>query len=734
MLSDDADLLREFLVESRENLDRLENELMSYEGQATSGDMLAAVFRSMHTVKGTAGFFGFDHLQHVTHIAENLLGVIRDGALAMTVPIASCLLDVVDAARSILNTIEATGAEGPHDHSTLLVQLAGFHAAADIVEEAGDVAEGVEEEEEAPAPDADAAPPAPALLPVAVAPAPVAVAAAEVPVAAAEVPVEAAQAVRVESTVRVDTSVLDRLMDLAGELVLARNQLLQIATGSADSRLVRVAQRLDTVTSDLQGGVMRTRMQPIGNAWSKLPRVVRDLSGELGKKIRLQLEGQDTALDRTILEAIKDPLTHLVRNACDHGIEGTAQRVAAGKDPEGTLTLSASHGGGHVAVEITDDGGGIDPARVRRRAIERGLVTAERAARLTETEVVNLIFAAGFSTAEKVTSVSGRGVGMDVVKTNVEAIGGTVTVRSRFGEGTTIRIDIPLTLAIIPALLVSAGGQRYAIPEGALVEILRIDPEPGEIGVEYIHGAPVYRRRGELIPLAVVHDLLSGRSIGPVQLPAYVAVVAADGRKLGLVVDDLHDSEEIVVKPLARQVHDIPLYAGATILGDGRVSLILDIRGLADAMGLSTRRSSPARQDDAPMVSSRRALLIVKSRDRRLALPLGEVSRLEEFAASAVERAGGFEVVQYRNGLLPVLRLGDGLFERVTVVVHSGGGRDIGLLVDGIVDVIDVEHSIDTSTATTGVRGSTVIFGHVTDIIDVAALAAEAGMSMRMVS
>ncbi len=724
-MSDDADLLREFLVESRENLDRLENELMSYEGQATSTEMLAAVFRSMHTVKGTAGFFGFEQLQHVTHIAENLLGVIRDGALAMTVPIASCLLDVVDAARAILTTIEASGAEGTHDHSVLLAQLAEFHAAANVVEEAA-VVEDVEEAPEAPPLAAVVVAPVPAPAParaVVVAPAPV-----------VEVPVEAAHAARTESTVRVDTSVLDRLMDLAGELVLARNQLLQIATGSADSRLVRVAQRLDSVTSDLQEGVMRTRMQPIGNAWSKLPRVVRDLSGELGKKIRLELEGQDTALDRTILEAIKDPLTHLVRNACDHGIESTAQRVAAGKDPEGTLTLSASHGGGHVAIEITDDGGGIDPERVRRRAIERGLFTAERAARLTEAEVVNLIFAPGFSTAEKVTSVSGRGVGMDVVKTNVEAIGGTVTVRSRFGEGTTIRIDIPLTLAIIPALLVSAGGQRYAIPEGALVEILRIDPEPGEIGVEYIHAAPVYRRRGELIPLAVVHDLLSGGPVGPVPLPAYVAVVAADGRKVGLVVDDLHDSEEIVVKPLGRQVHDIPLYAGATILGDGRVSLILDIRGLADAMGLSTRRPALAHQEAAPMVSSKRALLIVKSRERRLALPLGEVSRLEEFAASAVERAGGFEVVQYRNGLMPVLRLGDGLAERVTVVVHSGAGRDIGLLVDGIVDVIDVEPAIDTTTATTGVRGSTVIFGHVTDIIDVAALAADAGLPTRLVS
>jgi len=705
-MSDDADLLREFLSESRENLDRLEHELMSYEGTGSSPDMLAAVFRTIHTVKGTAGFFGFVHLQHVTHTAENLLSSIRDGALELSAPIASCLLDVTDAAREILVSVEAGNGEGAIDHSSILSRLATFQSTARV--EAS----------------AEVGPEEPAIPDVVVDPEPVRDTAPVPPVVVA-----AAAAPRVESTVRVDVHVLDRLMDLAGELVLARNQLLQLSSTSTDSILVRVAQRIGGVTSDLQDGVMRTRMQPIGGAWAKLPRVVRDLAAELDKQITLELVGHDTALDRTILEAIKDPLTHLVRNACDHGIELPARRIAAGKRPDGVLCLSASHGGGHVAIEIRDDGGGIDPERVRRRVIERNMMTAERANRLTDSELVQLIFAPGFSTAEKVTSVSGRGVGMDVVKTNVEAIGGTVTVRSVFGAGTTVRIDIPLTLAIIPALLISAGGQRYAIPEGAIVEILRIEPdaEAGELGIEYIHGAPVYRRHGELVPLIVLADLLAQRPAHEVATPAYVAVVMADGRKVGIVVDDLHDSEEIVVKPVGKPVQGIPLYAGATILGDGRIALILDVRGLADEAGLTTHRAP--QQVAVTAEAPRSSVLVVRGRERRLALPLNEVSRLEEFAASSIERAGLLEVVQYRGRMLPLLRLADPMSDRVTVVVQCGGAREVGLLVDGIVDIVEIDSVVDTTSSTFGVHGSMVIHGMTTDLIDVAALAEQAGLT-----
>ena len=394
-----------------------------------------------------------------------------------------------------------------------------------------------------------------------------------------------------DSTIRVDVGLLDKLMNLVGELVLARNQVLQFTSQSADSAFLATSQRLNLITTELQGSVMKTRMQPIGNVWSKLPRVVRDLAAACGKEVRLEMEGKETELDKTIIEAIKDPLTHIVRNSVDHGIERPETRVERRKPAEGCLKMRAYHEGGQVIIEITDDGGGIDCERVKQKALQRALITPEQAARMSDHEALYLIFLPGFSTAEKVTNVSGRGVGMDVVKTNIERIGGTVDLQSQPGKGTTLKIKIPLTLAIIPALIVTSGGDRFAIPQVSLLELVRLEVEQASQQIEFIHGAPVYRLRGQLLPFAYLNRELrlndaDDDGLKPSVEATTIVVLQADGHPFGLVVDEINDTEEIVVKPLGKQLKGVASFAGATIMGDGRVALILDVLGLAQRAGV----------------------------------------------------------------------------------------------------------------------------------------------------
>ncbi len=656
MSAADDEVTHEFLAESHESLDRLELELLAFEQAGQSGESIDAMFRTIHTIKGTAGFFGFARLQQLTHVAETLLDRVRDGALALQSPVVSALLDVVDACRLMLAAIKAHGHDDAGDHAVLCATLEALHGGAPAIV---------------------ATPASPH-----VEPAPVA-----------------------DTTIRVDVELLDKLMDLAGELVLARNQLLQLTAERSD-----VAQRIDLITSELQDNVMRTRMQPIGGIWSKLPRVVRDLASELGKQVRLELDGSETGLDRSIIEAIKDPLTHIVRNAVDHGIEPSAVRVLAGKPAEGTLRLRASHEGGHVMLEITDDGAGIDPARVRAKALERGVVGVERAAQMTDAEVIELVFEPGFSTADTITNISGRGVGMDVVKHNIERIGGVVAIDSRRGIGTTMRIKLPLTLAIVPALIVDSNGERYAIAQVGVRELVRIGRT-----VESIHGAPMYRLRGDLLPLVYLDEVLGGVT----RTGSTVVVVQTEGRAFGLVVDAVHDTEEIVVKPVGQRLRDVPTYAGATILGDGRIALILDVRGIAARAGVdhAKREKSPPIAVAAP-VARARCLVVEAGAGRRVAVALDRVIRIEPFDARAVEHAAGIEVVQYDARLLPLLRLGS---DARHVVVYAGA-RELGLVVGNIVDIFE-------RADTPAWNGAEVIDGRVTDIADVDAIAARMGLA-----
>ncbi|WP_245612320.1 chemotaxis protein CheA [Actinotalea ferrariae] len=512
-----------------------------------------------------------------------------------------------------------------------------------------------------------------------------------------------------------------------GELVLARNAITRLADDAADIDLVRASQRLSLIASELQEGVMKTRMQPIEHVWSKVPRMVRDLAAACDRQVRLEMVGGDTELDRSLLEAIKDPLTHLIRNAVDHGIEPAAERVAARKNAAGLLTLRAYHAGGQVVVEVIDDGKGIDPERVAAKAVERGLRTARQVSAMAPAELLQLLFLPGFSTAEAVTNVSGRGVGMDVVRTKIEAIGGTVDVESVVGRGTTWRLRIPLTLAIMPALTVECDGQRYAIPQVSMLELVALDTgAAGAGGIEHVRSAAVYRLRGELLPLVDLRDVF-GAPERPTDASTVIAVLQADTLRFGLVVDRVLNTEEIVVKPLSPRLKAIGLYAGATLLGDGRVSLILDVQAIGRrCMGVEVvdaERSATAA--DAVHRETVQVLVAGIGGDRRVAIPLAVVTRLETLPAAMLEHVGGREVVQYRGSITPVVRLdrllGSMVTDRdeLTVVVSTRGDRSVAIVVEEIVDIVDDDAAAHSDLGDHGLVGSTVLKDRVTELLDV---------------
>jgi two-component system chemotaxis sensor kinase CheA len=739
------DVVREFLLESHENLDQLDLDLVALEHEPDSRPLLGSVFRTIHTVKGTCGFLPFPELERVAHVGESLLVQLRDGRLALTPDVVDALLRLVDAIRGALARIEKTGEEGSADNADLIATLTALQEPRE---------EPVEPRDQAPYASPTLVGPVVGTQPLgqvliqngAADPQDVTLAVLaqsggderrigeilvglgatepEQVVNALEVQVEAGRSAA-DSSIRVDVDLLDSLMRLVGELVLTRNQIVQHAGGRGDAALSRSSQRLNLIASELQEGVMKTRLQPIDNLWSKLVRVVRDLGVACGKQVHLELLGRDTELDKTILEAVKDPLTHCVRNAVDHGIETPEERQAAGKPAEGTLLLRAFHEGGQVNVEIVDDGRGIDPQRLGAKALDRGMVTAEQLSRMSERELLNLVFLPGLSTAGEVTNVSGRGVGMDIVKTNIEKIGGTVDVTSRPGRGTTFRFKIPLTLAIIPALTVACGEQRYAIPQVSLVELVRLDEGSSGAGktIERISGAPVLRLRGNLLPLVYLNEQLALPKPDGDDSATFIVVLQADERQFGLVVDRIHNTEEIVVKPLGAQLKGLPLYAGATILGDGAVALILDTLALAQRAHVlqpgTDRRSAEqeAASSAAPDVAE--PLLLVGCGGRPAAIPLAMVSRLEQFPAAAAEQVGHREVVQYRGAILPLVRLAHGsgsADEPLNVVVYTENGRSVGLVVDAIVDIT---RDIAAGGTTQLLNGSAVVQGRVTELLDI---------------
>ena len=789
----DDEILKEFLIESYENLDQLDQDFIALEQNPQDAERLSAIFRCIHTVKGTCGFFGFQRLESVTHAGENLLSLMRDGELSLTPEITSALLSLVDSVRELLAGIETNGSAPDIDYSALIQTLTslqqvdpqpdqdespevdtsaesdeagsetGLAASEPESGETDDVASEddrvhqlgeilVSEEEVDPTTvaggllkqlEGDERPLGEILVKDE---------GVEVSKIAGALTTQELQKSQTSTSnvsdgaIRVDVTLLDKLMNMVGELVLSRNQVLQFAMTIDDAEFVAASQRLNQITSELQEGVMKTRMQQISAVWSKFPRLVRDMSKAAGKQIRLDMEGKDTELDKSILEAIKDPLTHVIRNSVDHGIETPEERERAGKSPEGHLLLRAFHEGGQVIIELIDDGAGINVERVKAKALERGLITQQQADNMGMRELMNLVFLPGFSTAEKVTNISGRGVGMDVVKTNIEKIGGMVDILSEPGKGTTLRIKIPLTLAIIPALIITSEGDRYAIPQVNLLELVRLKKEEVEKRIEMIHGSPVYRLRGNLLPLVYLNEALKNshksleddKETTEEEQALNIVVLQADDRQFGLIVQAVHDTEEIVVKPLGKQLKDVSVFAGATIMGDGKVALILDVMGLAHASSVisevrSRSLTETEEHESAEATEQQMVLLFQCGADGRMAIPLTDVARLEEFDISTIERVGNMDVVQYRDEILPLIRVSEVFNEQLPekddgtqqesaalqVVVYNENGHNVGLVVESIVDITDASFSSKGQTSRPGVEFTAVINGKVSEFIDV---------------
>ena len=756
------EVIREFLLETHENLAQLDSDLIALEDDPTERETLARVFRTLHSIKGTAGFVGLAKLESVAHAAESLLSRLRAGDFRFNRAIATAMLGVVDAIRQILGSIESIGDEGTGDYHALIAKLERLRTAGGIDEVEPSETVSSQSAVRAAVPKSNLS---------TISPPPVATNLStigkpsqfpgkptnvelnkhdEAPLTEVAEPRTSTVA---DSTIRVDVGLLDKLMNLVGEMVIARNQVMQYSSTLEDNAFGGTVQRLNLLTTELQVHVMKTRMQPIGNVWSKFPRIVRDMAIVCGKKVRYEMEGQETELDKTIIEAIRDPLTHMVRNAVDHGIEKPDVRARHGKPPEGKLHLHAFHEGGKVIIEIIDDGGGIDPQRVRSKAIASKLITVEESSRMTDRELINLVFLPGFSTTDKVTNFSGRGVGMDVVRSNIEKIGGTVEIDSRLGHGTQVKLKIPLTLAIIPALTITSGGDRYAIPQVNLVELLRLEGDPIENRIEQIHGFPVYRLRGNLMPIVYLNEQL--RIDAPKHAPGEVNIVVlqADDRQFGLVVDAIHDTEEIVVKPLQKHLKGIDAFAGATIMGDGRVALILDVLSIAQGANVVSRTRGRALADKATIAVDEAAvelhslLICTIEGGGRIAIPLAMVARLEEFPVYLVERAGSRRVVQYRGAILHLLdvarelrklqRKSEGATRRrkpptdnvVTfgmgdvptthVVVYAGANGRVGLVVERILDIVEDDVAIQSQANRPGVSFTAVVHGRVTEFLDV---------------
>jgi two-component system, chemotaxis family, sensor kinase CheA len=670
------ELLRDFLTETHESLDVVDVELVQFEREPNNREILAKVFRLVHTIKGTCSFVGLPRLEALAHAAEAVMGRFRDG-MPVTADAVSLILSTIDRIKEILEAIEHTAAEP-----------AG--ADEDLIGALDRMAEGM-------------------LMPAAPKAAP-----AE---RRDDSPLKAA-------TMRVQVDTIEHLMTMVSELVLTRNQLLDIARRHEDAEFKASLARLSHVTVELQERVMKTRMQPIGNAWSKLPRMVRDLAVELGKEIDLETHGSDTELDRHVLEQIRDPLTHMVRNAADHGIEAPAERRAAGKPARATIWLRAFHEGGNIVIELSDDGRGLNAERIRAQAVAQGLVTEAEAEKLGDAQVHKLIFTRGFSTAVAVTSVSGRGVGMDVVQNNIDEIGGTIDVKTQRGRGTSFTIKIPLTLAIVSALIVECQGERFAIPQLAVVEVVKSETD-AEHRVEPIHDTRVLRLRDKLLPLESLRTLMQPAPLAPVDAEdGFIVVMDVGGRSFGIVVDQVLHTEEIVVKPLSAKLRHVGLFSGSTILGDGSVILILDPNGAAAAIGLplettsiTIERAPEVKPETEQLVS---LIVFCAGSAEPKAVPVALVTRLEVIDAGAIEHSGGRAVVQYRGGLMPLVSLGTIKREgRQALLVFMDRSRAVGLAVDKIVDIVEERLDIKVASRAPGVLGTAVLGGRATEILDI---------------
>jgi two-component system, chemotaxis family, sensor kinase CheA len=740
------DLLREFLTETVESLDVVDVELVRFEQEPNNTKILDNIFRLVHTIKGTCGFLGLPRLEALTHAAEALMGNFRGGR-RVTGEAVTLVLATIDRIKTLLDELERYQKEPEGNDNDLIAQLQRMSGAS-----------------------APAAPPAGLAAGPAMAPP-------ESPAGAGEIPPEIMERARrmsraaqpggggatpaeakpaalrrgtvplddtaeaagrdedrlngkvANQSIRVHVDTLEHLMTMVSELVLTRNQLIEIVRRHEDSEFKAPLQRLSNVTAELQDGVLKTRMQPIGNAWQKLPRIVRDLSAELGKPIEFEMYGADTELDRQVLDLIKDPLTHMVRNSADHGLEMPAQRLAAGKPERGTIRLSACHEGGHIIIDISDDGRGLNFERIKAKAIAVGLASEAEIDKMTEAQVLKFIFAPGFSTAEKVTSVSGRGIGMDVVRANIDQIGGTIDVKSVSGRGTTFTIKIPLTLAIVSALIVEAAGDRFAIPQLAILELVRVRSN-SEHRIERIRDAAVLRLRNKLLPLVHLKALLKIDEHADAKAEnGFIVVTQVGNQTFGIVVDRVFHTEEIVVKPMSTRLRHIAMFSGTTILGDGSVILIIDPNGVVQAIGMAEAERRAADEErgtdgDTQEAATESMLVFRAGSPNPKAVPISLVTRLEEIDARTIETSSGRPLVQYRGQLMPLVPANDEVRIKTSgtqpVLVFSDDERSLGLVVDEIVDIVEDRLDIELASEQSGLIGSAVIKGQATEVIDIA--------------
>lgn len=683
------DLLDEFLSETSEGLQLIDRDLVEVERNSGNREVLARIFRVLHTIKGTSGFLSLPRLGAVAHAAETLLGKFRDGALSVTPDGISLILNAVDRIREILAGIAANGAEPPGEDHELIAKVEAMAAR--------------ENEQKKPS-----------------------------TAAAAEGldPERASDWTRGGKTIRVNVDLIEHLMTMVRELVLTRNQLLEMVRRLDDSEFKVPLQRLSNITGELQEGVVKTRMQPIGSAWQNLPRIVRDLGHELGKKIQIEMSGAETELDRQVLEFIKDPLTHMVRNSADHGIETPDERRSAGKPEVGRICLSARHEGGHIIIVVADDGRGLDAGRIKARALKEGLASEADLERMSLTSVHNFIFAPGFSTASAISSISGRGVGLDVVRSNIQEIGGALDLRSVAGEGTSFTIKIPLTLAIVSTLIVGVGEERFAFPQISVIELVRVKAGSDQ-KIERINATPVLRLRERLLPLVHLSAFLKLGAEAPQDKSedsaGFVVVAQVGLRRFGIVVDEVFDTEEIVVKPVVSRLRHLEVFSGTTILGDGRVIMILDPNGIAATIGDSRGEDESERADEEQHVDraeERTPLLIFGAGTQEpKAVPLSLVTRLEKIEIAKIETANGRPVVQYRGNLMPLVPADPTVpFKsegRQPVVVFSNERRSMGLVVDNIDDIVEEVLKIELAADRPGVIGSAIIRGQTTSILDI---------------
>ena len=725
------DLLREFVTETNESLDVVDVELVRFEQDPNNAKILDNIFRLVHTIKGTCGFLGLPRLEALAHAAETLMGKFRDGAPASSEAV-TLILATIDRIKIILESLESDQREPDGADDDLITSLEGMvdrisvggakpeseHSVGTLVHQVLErpLREGedtLDDLERAFRNTTIEAEPAKSPKPAATA--------VDAAVKEDETGKSANQSIRVT----VDT--LEQLMTMVSELVLTRNQLLEIVRRHEESEFKTPLQRLSNVTAELQEGVMKTRMQPIGNAWQKLPRIVRDLSNELGKKIDLEMQGADTELDRQVLDLIKDPLTHMVRNSADHGLETAEERRAVGKPEHGLIRLSAYHEGGYIIIRIADDGRGLDTERIKAKAIAQGLISEVDAEKLPEAQIHKFIFAPGFSTAAKVTNVSGRGVGMDVVRNNIDQIGGTIDVKSVAGAGLSFAIKIPLTLAIVAALIVEAGGHRFAIPQLSVVELVRAR-SGSEHRIESIKNTRVLRLRDKLLPLISLRQLFGlDKDTGEIN-GGFIVVTQVGSQTFGVVVDGVFHTEEIVVKPMSSKLRHISMFSGNTILGDGSVIMIIDPNGVAQAFGTNVASQLAAAEASeskpAQSAGSSTSLLVFRAGSMQpKAVPLSLVTRLEEIDTQKIELSNGRHMVQYRGHLMPLISMSENVRIKgegaQPLLVFSDGSRSMALVVDEIVDIVDDTLNIQVASENPGVLGSAIVRGHATEIIDV---------------